>query len=106
MIAVVDVAGRRDMLLDLGGGGVLDVIRRRRAGAASSGIATAGASPSPGTMELVPATKRGRNAAKLSKAACLACRNRTGLSYPNCRLRDVEKLSGALGHPVQRITEE
>ena len=34
---------------------------------------------------LVPATKRGRNSAKCSKAACLACLNRMALSYPNCR---------------------
>ena len=45
------------------------------------------------------ATKRGRKSAKLSKASCLACLNRTSLSNPNF-LRDVEKLSGALGDPV------
>ena len=103
VIAVVDVAGRCDVPLHFRCEGAVDVARRRSAGSASSGRTAADASTSSTASGLVLATKRGRNSAKLSKAACLVCLNRTGLSTrtASAQCREVPQrswLPGAANH--------
>ena len=73
MLAVVDIAGGRDVLLDFGRG-----LTSSGAGAGARVLKSMG---SMGPVGPAAATKRGRKSAKLAKASCLACRNRT--SFPN-----------------------